>query len=335
MRRHFVCVSRVLLLITMLRLICATPLRAEAPPPEPKSGALAGERYRVLVSTDLGGSDEDDKQSMVHFLLYADLFDVEGLVSSPPGGGRVRDILEIIDVYAEDFPKLRARSEHFPAPDFLRGVTRQGATRTWKEDGAGSTEGSRWIIEQAKQDDPRPLYVLVWGAITDVAQAVKDDPSIKRRIRVYFIASWNYRMDPEPLDYLHEHHPDMWIIVSQGTFRGWYRGGRQDGDLGNESFVQQHVKGHGALGDYFAPLKRGSIKMGDTPSVAYLLRGTPDDPTAPSWGGSYKPHPDGKRKTWWIDLERRDTGGRDPSETVSRYREQYLRDWQRRLDWLK
>ena len=35
-------------------------------------GALAGHRYRVLVSTDIGGTDPDDFQSMVHLLVYAD-----------------------------------------------------------------------------------------------------------------------------------------------------------------------------------------------------------------------------------------------------------------------
>jgi hypothetical protein len=47
------------------------------------SGSLAGHRYRVLVSTDIGGTDPDDFQSMVHFLVYADCFDIEGIVSSP------------------------------------------------------------------------------------------------------------------------------------------------------------------------------------------------------------------------------------------------------------
>ena len=51
-------------------------------------GALAGQRYRVLVSTDIGGTDPDDFQSMVHLLVYADAFDIEGLVSSPYGPGR-------------------------------------------------------------------------------------------------------------------------------------------------------------------------------------------------------------------------------------------------------
>ena len=44
------------------------------------SGALAGERYRVIVTTDIGGSDPDDFQSMAHYLLYADMFDTEGLI---------------------------------------------------------------------------------------------------------------------------------------------------------------------------------------------------------------------------------------------------------------
>ena len=29
-------------------------------------GALAAERYRVVISSDIGGSDEDDIQSMIH-----------------------------------------------------------------------------------------------------------------------------------------------------------------------------------------------------------------------------------------------------------------------------
>ena len=47
------------------------------------SGALAGHRYRVLVSTDIGGTDPDDFQSMVHLLVYADTLDIEGLAVTP------------------------------------------------------------------------------------------------------------------------------------------------------------------------------------------------------------------------------------------------------------
>ena len=74
-------------------------------------GSAADERHRVLVSTDIGGSDPDDFQSMVHFLVYSDLFDVEGLVSSPWGPGRRRHILEVVDQYEADYPNLRTWSD--------------------------------------------------------------------------------------------------------------------------------------------------------------------------------------------------------------------------------
>lgn len=295
--------------------------------------ALEGERYRVIISSDIGGSDADDIQSFIHYLVYADLFDTEGLISSPPHDGRKADFLKYIDVYEKDYPQLRKHSERYPSPDDLRGMTKQGHTETAPEAGyRESTEGSDWIIECARRDDPRPLYVLVWGSITDVAQAVHDAPEIKEKIRVYFIASWNYRQDPHAAEYLREEHPDLWMIYCDTTFRGWYVGGEQSDDLGNRAFIQQHIDDHGALGKAFAPLKSGAIKMGDTPSVAYLLWGDPSDPTTPSWGGRFAPvagHPQ-----WWTDLTdpALKSGRYDGAKTVNRWREDYLRDWQQRMD---
>ncbi len=296
-------------------------------------GALGGERYRVVVSTDIGGSDEDDIQSMVHYLLYSDVFDTEGLISSPPHKGRAADILKVIDVYAKDYPKLRTHSERYPTPEYLRSITKQGAIDPAPEAGySEATEGSDWIIRCAGKDDARPLYVLVWGSITDVAQALHDDPSIKKKIRVHFIASWNQRQDENSFRYVDKHHPDVWMIYNDTTFRGWYMGGEQGGDLGNRTFIQSSIKGHGALGDYFVPLLRGQIKMGDTPTVAWLLRGTPDDPTKESWGGQFVKHPG--RPNWWIDnpdgaVREADRAG---AKTVNKWRTDYLRDFEKRMD---
>ena len=39
------------------------------PEPIARGGALAGHRFRVVVSTDIGGTDPDDFQSMVHLLV--------------------------------------------------------------------------------------------------------------------------------------------------------------------------------------------------------------------------------------------------------------------------
>ena len=47
--------------------VCAGSAFAQKPPNTALThrGALAGERHRVLVSTDIGGRDPDDFQSMV------------------------------------------------------------------------------------------------------------------------------------------------------------------------------------------------------------------------------------------------------------------------------
>jgi len=299
-------------------------------------GAIGGQRYRVLISTDLGGSDEDDIQSMVHYLIYSDLFDTEGLVSSPPGKGRAGDILKVVDTYERDYPTLNRASRHYPSPGALRAMVKQGATEPAPDRGySQTTEGSEWIVRCAGQPDERPLYVLVWGSITDVAQALHDAPGIKDKIRVYFIASWNQRNDEAAFAYLDREHPDMWLIHCNTTFRGWYVGGEQGSDLGNRAFVNEHVKGHGALGDFFVPLKGGSIKMGDTPSVAFLLRGTPDDPTQDSWGGRFISR--AGRVRWWVDDPHPDTaeGQYAGARTVNQWRVDYLRDWAERMKPLK
>ena len=54
----------------------------------------------MLISTDVGGTDPDDFQSLIHLFMYADKFDLEGIVSSPYGPGRKEDISRIIDLYA-------------------------------------------------------------------------------------------------------------------------------------------------------------------------------------------------------------------------------------------
>jgi hypothetical protein len=245
-------------------------------------------RPRVIVSTDLGGSDPDDVQSMVHLLMSADALDIEGLVASPWGAGRASHILAIIDAYARDYPALRARSSRYPTPDHLRAITKDGAVDPAIGSGVTrATDGSNWIVRCAKRDDPRPLWVLVWGTIDDVAQALHDDPSIAPKLRVYYIAGPNKKWGLDAYDYIERHHPDLWMIENNSTYRGWFVGGDQRGDLGNRSFVDAHVRGHGALGALFASVLDGVIKMGDTPSVAYLLDGASADPARGGWGGRF------------------------------------------------
>ncbi len=300
------------------------------------TGAInQNEKPRVIVSTDIGGSDPDDFQSMVHFLVYADRFEIEGLISSPPRQGRKEHIEEVLNAYATDYKKLKKQSKGFPAPEALLRVTKQGALDP--QPGAVPeefSEGARWIVERARKKIRKPLYVIVWGSITDVAQAVHFAPDIKNNIRVYSIGSWNTREDEKSRDYLFNNHPDMWWIENNTTFRGMYMGGYQEGDYGNLSFVENHVKGHGALGNLFWEKKK-DIKMGDTPSVLYMLNGDPNDPEGESWGGAFVKT--GHGPNYWTDnmdpalVENK----REGAKTVNRFRQEYLSDWKKRMSWLK
>lgn len=62
-------------------LAMSLPLGACAPPRK----AAAAPKPRVIVSTDIGGTDFDDFQSLVHLLLYADMIELEGMLASPWG----------------------------------------------------------------------------------------------------------------------------------------------------------------------------------------------------------------------------------------------------------
>ena len=251
-------------------------------------GDAPAERPRVLVSTDIGGTDPDDLQSMVHLLVYADAFDLEGLVSSPYGLGRKEHILEVLDHYERDYGNLKMHSALYPAPEALRAIVKQGAIESAGYPGFGSpTEGSEWIVRCARRQDPRPLWILVWGGIDDLAQALHDAPDILPKLRVYFIGGPNKKWSADAYQYIADHHPRLWIIEANATYRGWFTGGDQEGEWGNKSFVATHLADCGSLGRFFSSLLDGTMKMGDTPSVVYLLRNTPEDPSQPGWGGMF------------------------------------------------
>lgn len=274
-------VSRLTLALVAGLLPCANGARGQG-------GALDGVRHRVIVTSDIGGTDADDFQSMAHVLLYADVLDIEGLISSPFDLGSKQDILTVLEGYERDYPNLRTWSKRYPSPDTLRAMTKQGGQRIAPYSGLrGRSEGSDWIVRCARRDDPRPLHVLVWGALEDVAQALHDAPDILPKLRVYYIGGPNKKWGPDAYHYVATRHATLWIVEANSTYRGYFLGGNQSDDWGNAAFVARYVAGRGALGSYFAEHLGGVIKMGDTPSVNWLLRGTPHEPTSPGWGGRF------------------------------------------------
>jgi hypothetical protein len=298
---------------------------------------------RVFVTTDIGGFDKDDDQSMVHLLIYADKLDIVGLSATAPGPGRAADIHQVIDAYAQDFANLRTHSGDYPTPEALRAVVHQGATSLAPAGGVGSpTDSSKAIIAAARAGSASdPLYVLTWGAVGDVAQALHDAPDIADKIRLHSIG--RDQQDPNAGQYLMDNwQGKVWWIDSQNTFRGMYvpENGYNTPIAG---WPEANLAGHGALGEFFvrsssdiyenipgSPVLNG-MKMGDTPSVLYLLdSANNNDPTADSWGGDFVQ----RAPNYWTDNTASSLamGSYPGARTVAEDRQAFLSDFAARMD---
>lgn len=248
------------------------------------------EKQRVLVSTDIGGTDPDDNQSVAHLLMYTDCFDLEGLVSSPSyGSGSKEEILRMIDLFEKDYPKLAGHIDGLMTPDRLRAMTKQGRKGAAPYCGFTTpTEGSDWIVECARRESDRPLWISVWGGLDDVAQALHDAPDIADKIRVYWIGGPNKKWSTNSYAYIVENFPGLYMIEDNAAYRGFIAVNKNKDEF-NAGFYDTYLKGAGNLGADFINYYKGIPKMGDTPALLYLMDGDPDDPQGESWGGSFEP----------------------------------------------
>lgn len=279
--------SKYTLLAFLLGALLPTALLAQNP---------VVEKPRILITTDIGGTDPDDNQSMMHYLIYCNEFDCEGLVSSPSYGlGDKSEILRMIDLYEQDLPKLKQHNSEakipeafYPSPEYLRSITKQGRRGLAPLAGYSTpTEGSQWIARCASRKSDRPLYVLVWGGLEDVAQALHDEPEIADRIRIYWIGGPNKKWSINAYVYIIENFPNVWMIENNSTYRSFIAKYKNP-DQWNGGFYDHYVKGKGYLGADFHHYLKGMPKHGDTPSLLYMLDCDPSDPEKDSWGGSFE-----------------------------------------------
>jgi len=245
---------------------------------------------RILISTDIGGTDPDDNQSMTHFLMYSYMFKIEGLISSPSyGHGTKQNILDMIDLYEKDLPKLKQHVKDYPSPGVLREVCKQGKHGAAPFIGyTMATEGSNWIIKCAKKKSKQPLWILVWGGLDDLAQALHDAPEIQRNIKVYWIGGPNKKWSANSYAYIAANFPNLWIIESNGSYNGFFSDTGVPDSLKDGNYYDRYIRGAGYLGKDYKKYYKGVIKMGDTPSLLYMMDGDPNDPLKESWGGSFE-----------------------------------------------
>ncbi|MFD2200402.1 nucleoside hydrolase-like domain-containing protein [Shivajiella indica] len=319
----------------------------------------------VLIDTDLGG-DPDDIQSLFRLLHYSDILEIKGIVSTPcsqleshpwdtiPQDKLIKEWIQRIDM---DHLRNKGFTELMGEYELLQ-LVKKGSQQPQAPSKLGKTEGSEYLSELAKQYRmENPLWILVWGSMTTLAQALHDHPSIGSNIRIYSIGSTNTEHDSLSrnfvYDFMEKEYPELWwienAILPKGkheTFRGVYQGGEQSGEWGNIAFVENNIRGKGTTrkgmfdeksGDAFpvATWPKGTLKEGDSPSILYLISpliggvGDIHDPTQESWGGQFRKAYPEKFPNYYVDL---DASPEECQATINKWRLDFMADWKKRWE---
>jgi Protein of unknown function (DUF1593) len=331
--------------------------------------ASAQDKPRVLVMTDIS-NEPDDEESLVRFLVYANEFEVQGLVATTSTWLKTKTREDLIRrdlaAYAEVRTNLLKHAPDFPPAEQLLAVTKTGQTGYGMNFvGVGkSSGGSQLIIDAADKNDPRPLWISIWGGANTLAQALSDVRASRStdqlknfvaNLRIYSISDQD-----DAGAWIRREFPDLFYIVSPSTqdnkeyYRATWTGISGDRQYKNgpmhefaivdNPWLAEHVRqNHGPLGALYPPLKY--IMEGDTPSFLGLINnglGWNVSPAYGGWGGRYVFYqPSGEpRKIWTNNSDSRDTVTADNGQTVTsdqatiwRWREQYQNDFAARMNW--
>lgn len=154
---------------------------------------------RVIVTSD---GEIDDECSMVRFMLYANEWDIEGIVTSSSqyhwhGHRWAGDdwIDPYLDAYQEIYPNLIKHSKDYPTPEYLRSITFLGNVETEGEMDS-ITAGSQHIVKVLlDESNDRPIWLQAWGGVNTISRALKtieeEHPEkmeyVANKIRLYLI----------------------------------------------------------------------------------------------------------------------------------------------------
>ena len=282
---------------------------------------------RLVVCTDIAPADvePDDMESMVRLMAYADLFEIEALITSvgwncdPYPKEWAQYLFRVIEAYRKDVPQLMKRSGqrkflqlakenkqqhlgYWPSADYIRSRAVMGSInggiRSIGEH--NDSPGSELLIRLADEDDPRPIYVAAWGGANTLAQAIwrvkqsRTDDEVRNFVRKFRI----YAITDQDMDYAHRmdraRSSHQWLRrdFSDDLQFIWDEGTWQEQCEQGKINWQQHqqdIQGKGALGREYPDYKWGV--EGDTPSFLYVMPNglnDPEDPQQAGWAGYHE-----------------------------------------------
>jgi hypothetical protein len=262
--------------------------------------AQIDQKSRAIILTDIE-ADPDDKQSLVHLLLYSNVIDIKGLIATTSCWQKTRvapeSIKKVIHAYGKVQSNLNKHENGFPTAEQLLKIVKQGLPKYGMQ-GVGTgknSQGSDWIIKVLEEKDERPLWISVWGGVNTLAQVLykiknsKSEKEAKRlnaKLRVYTISD----QDDSGI-WIRNNFPDLFYIVSPGDDYGsatWnainsFVDGINNQTISNTWLAQNIQQNHGPLGVAYPDVAYGM--EGDTPSWLSLIPNGLNEAEHPEWGG--------------------------------------------------
>ncbi len=303
------------------------------------------DKQRLIVTTDMGGTDPDDTESMVHLLVCSNTLDLEGLISSQvwmDDPDKTPKIREMVEHFGEVLPRLKKHAQGYPELSYLRSIIKRGQEKS-NMSGVGEgkdSPGSDLIIKAVdKKGDKRPVWIAAWGGMNTVAQAlwkVKNTRSRKafeefvHKIRIYDILGQD-----DAGAWISKNFPDIMYIRNKKIY-GW---GPSD------EWIRENVQNCKPFGDCYP--NRIWVPEGDSPSFFYVIANglnVPEHIDYGGWGGRFSTaKTEGIRGMDFIVKNGKDEAQYDPYlmhintsegiEAINKWKQHILNDFAARMKW--
>ncbi|WP_442795684.1 nucleoside hydrolase-like domain-containing protein [Pelobium manganitolerans] len=248
---------------------------------------LSTKKQRLIVTSDIGGTDPDDEQSMVHLLVSSNQIDIEGIICGLAWleGKLGIDVLNsIIDAYGRVLPNLKAHADGYPSGAYFKSIAKTGQAKALMA-GVGEgkdSPGSELIIAAADKDDPRPIWLNAWGGANTIAQALWKVKNTRtpdevnkfvHKIRIYDVLGQD-----DAGAWITKTFPNL-IYIRNKAIYGW---GPSD------EWVKNSVQSKGVLGAKYP--NRIWATEGDSPAFMHLISNGLHDANQidqGGWGGRF------------------------------------------------
>lgn len=221
------------------------------------SQSKSSSKPRTIVTTD---GEIDDVDSYIRMLLYANEFNIEGLIYSSSmwhykGDGKGTKFTSemdmtkkiygektelrwvgttwmnaLIDAYEKVYPNLVKHDKAFPSASKLRSVIKVGNI-DFEGEMEKVTEGSEFIKNKLLGNNNEPIYLQAWGGSNTIARALKSiEEEYKNKPnwgKIYQSVSKKaiiyIIMDQDAVyeKYIAKNWPDITILMNKWQFGAW------------------------------------------------------------------------------------------------------------------